>query len=39
MHSAAGMDDQLFVANYLVALPDKEELECFIKKELNSIKL
>lgn len=37
--ATAGMDDQLFVANYLVALPDKEELECFIKKELNSIKL
>ena len=33
--ATAGMDDKVFVAKYLVALPDKKELEQFIKKELK----
>jgi hypothetical protein len=33
--ATAGMDDKLFVSKYLVALPDKKELEQFIKTELQ----
>lgn len=33
--ATAGIDDKVFVAKYLVALPDKKELEEFIKKELK----
>lgn len=33
--ATAGMDDKVFVSQYLVALPDKHELEQFIKKEFN----
>ncbi len=33
--ATAGIDDKVFVAQYLVALPNKKELEQFIKKELN----
>ncbi len=33
--ATAGLDDKVFVSQYLVALPDKRELEQFIKKELN----
>lgn len=33
--ATAGIDDKVFVAKYLVALPDKKELEQFIKKELK----
>jgi len=33
--ATAGMDDKVFVAKYLVGLPDKKELEQFIKKELK----
>ncbi|MBE7169440.1 MAG: DUF1016 family protein [Williamsia sp.] len=33
--ATAGLDDQLFVAKYLVALPDKKELEDFIRMELS----
>jgi predicted nuclease of restriction endonuclease-like (RecB) superfamily len=33
--ATAGLDDKVFVAKYLVALPDKNELEQFIKKELK----
>ena len=34
-YATAGMDKQLFVAKYLVKLPQKEELEAFILKELK----
>jgi predicted nuclease of restriction endonuclease-like (RecB) superfamily len=34
-YSTAGMDDHLFVSQYLVKLPDKKVLENFMKKELN----
>jgi len=34
--ATAGLDDKVFVSQYLVALPDKKELEQFIKKELRS---
>lgn len=34
--ATAGIDDKVFVAKYLVALPDKKELEQFIKKELTN---
>ncbi len=34
--ATAGLDDKVFVAQYLVALPNKKELEQFIKKELNN---
>lgn len=33
--ATAGIDDKLFVAKYLVALPDKKVLEQFIKKEIT----
>lgn len=33
--ATAGLDDKVFVSQYLVALPDKKELEQFIKKELR----
>lgn len=33
--ATAGLDDKIFVAKYLVALPDKKELEQFIKKEFK----
>ncbi|HEX8459810.1 MAG TPA: PDDEXK nuclease domain-containing protein [Segetibacter sp.] len=33
--ATAGIDDKVFVAKYLVGLPDKKELEQFIKKELK----
>lgn len=33
--ATAGIDDKVFVAKYLVELPDKKELEQFIKKELK----
>ena len=34
-YATAGMDDQLFVSQYLIKLPEKRVLENFIKKELN----
>ncbi|MDO6432751.1 PDDEXK nuclease domain-containing protein [Flavitalea sp. BT771] len=34
--ATAGLDDKLFVSQYLVALPDKKELEQFIKRELRN---
>lgn len=34
--ATAGIDDKVFISKYLVALPDKKELEQFIKKELNA---
>lgn len=33
--ATAGLDDKVFVSQYLVALPDKKELEQFIKKQLR----
>ncbi|HEV2481996.1 MAG TPA: PDDEXK nuclease domain-containing protein [Puia sp.] len=33
--ATAGIDDKVFVSQYLVALPDKKELEQFIKKEFR----
>lgn len=36
--ATAGIDDKVFVAQYLVALPNKKELEKFIKKELKAVK-
>ena len=32
--ATAGLDDKVFVAKYLVEMPDKKELEQFIKKEM-----
>lgn len=37
--ATAGLDDKLFVAKYLVALPNKKELEQFIKKEIERARL
>ncbi|MBC7535329.1 MAG: DUF1016 family protein [Ferruginibacter sp.] len=34
--ATAGIDDKVFVAKYLVALPNKKELEKFIKRELKA---
>lgn len=34
--ATAGLDDKVFVSQYLVALPDKQELEQFIKRELQN---
>lgn len=34
--ATAGIDDKVFVSQYLVALPDKKALEQFIKKELRN---
>lgn len=33
--ATAGLDDKVFVSQYLVALPDKKDLEQFIKKEIR----
>src|ERR1700754_973666 len=33
--ATAGLDDKVFVSKYLIALPDKKELEQFIKMELQ----
>jgi predicted nuclease of restriction endonuclease-like (RecB) superfamily len=37
-YATAGMDQQLFVSKYLVALPKKEALEQFIQKEMETWK-
>jgi predicted nuclease of restriction endonuclease-like (RecB) superfamily len=34
--ATAGLDDKVFVSEYLIALPDKLQLKEFIKKELQS---
>jgi Uncharacterized conserved protein len=34
-YALAGMDNQLFVSRYQTELPRKEELECFINRELK----
>jgi predicted nuclease of restriction endonuclease-like (RecB) superfamily len=36
--ATAGMDQKLFVAKYLVEMPDKKDLERFIKLELKQLK-
>ena len=33
--ATAGIDDKVFVSQYMVALPGKQELEQFIKKEIK----
>jgi hypothetical protein len=35
-YATAGMDNQLFVSKYLLALPQKDELKTFIEKELQA---
>jgi len=35
-YATAGMDNQLFVSKYLLELPQKEELQAFIEKELQA---
>jgi hypothetical protein len=37
-YATAGMDNQLFVSKYLLELPKKEDLEKFIKKEIDAWK-
>jgi len=34
-YALAGMDNQLFVSKYLLALPDKEEMQRFVEAELT----
>lgn len=34
-YALAGMDNKLFVSTYMLALPQKETLEEFLKKELQ----
>ncbi|ANH79569.1 cytoplasmic protein [Niabella ginsenosidivorans] len=36
-YATAGMDENLFVQKYLIRLPDKEQLEDHIKKELKKL--
>jgi predicted nuclease of restriction endonuclease-like (RecB) superfamily len=36
-YATAGMDEQLFVRKYLLQLPDKKEIEAFIKNELRTL--
>lgn len=36
-YATAGMDEKLFVRKYLLELPDKKEIEAFIKNELKSL--
>jgi len=36
-YATAGMDEKLFVRNYLLELPDKKEIEAFIKNELRTL--
>ena len=38
-YATAGMDENLFVQKYLVQLPDKKELEEYLTKELNSLRI
>lgn len=35
-YATAGLDQNIFVQKYMVALPSKEELEEYIRKEINS---
>lgn len=36
-YATAGMDENLFVSKYMLQLPKKEQLETFIKNELNEL--
>lgn len=36
-YTTAGMDEQLFVRKYLLELPDKKQIEVFIKNELRTL--
>jgi len=36
-YATAGMDEKLFVRQYLLELPDKKEIEAFIKNELRTL--
>jgi len=37
-YALGGMDENLFVSSYKVALPDREELEAFLRKEIDASK-
>jgi hypothetical protein len=37
-YATAGMNNKLFVSKYLLELPQKEQLEAFIQKELQNWK-
>ncbi len=34
-YATAGMDNQLFVSKYMLKLPQKEQLEAFVKSEIE----
>ena len=36
-YATAGMDDQLFVRKYLLELPDKKQIEAFIRNEMKTL--
>jgi hypothetical protein len=36
-YATAGMDEKLFVRNYMLQLPGKDQLESFIKQELKTL--
>ena len=36
-YAAAGMDNKLFVSQYLVQLPGKEQLQQFVENELRQL--
>jgi len=36
-YATAGMDEKLFVRQYMLELPDKKQIEAFINKELQSL--
>jgi len=37
-YATAGMDENLFVQQYLVQLPSKEQLEKYIENELKNLR-
>jgi hypothetical protein len=34
-YATAGLDQNIFVQKYMVALPDKKELEAYLRKEMQ----
>jgi YhcG PDDEXK nuclease domain len=36
-YATAGLDEQLFVRKYMLELPDKKQIEAFIKNELRKL--
>lgn len=34
-YALAGLDNKIFVSTYMLTLPDKKQLEDFLKKELG----